>query len=215
MVLGNLFTQKDRLLISDAVKKLETTTSGELVPVIAHSSARYFVYVLFYAAIFSYLITFFVAYSFNISILLLPLIGLLIFILIIPILRLKAIKYFLISKRHRELAVREFAKKIFFQKNLHKTRDKTGVLIFISLFERQVLILGDEGINSKIAQEDWENIVHIIKTGIRSKQTIDGLKNGILACKGHLEKFFPIKSDDTNELSNELVLIDEEDLNLF
>lgn len=215
MALGKLFTAEDKLIISEAVKDLELHTSGEIVPVVAEASARYFVHVVFYATIFSYLSSFFLAYFLNISNLLMPVFGIVLFILFMILFKIKKIKYFLVSKKDRERTSFQLANKVFFEKNLHKTRDKTGILIFVSLFEKNVIVLGDEGINSKIDKTDWETVVDYIKAGIKSGKLIDGLKEGINSCKSLLEKFFPIKEDDTNELSNELVIIEEKDLSVF
>ena len=215
MALGKMFTTEERLEISEAVKDLETHTSGEIIPVIAEASAKYFVHVVFYATIFSYLSLFFLAYFADISNLLMPVFGIVLFILFMLLFKIKKIKYFLVSKKDKERTSFQLANFVFFEKNLHKTRDKTGILIFVSLFERKVIVLGDEGINSKIDQSDWDGVVNFIRAGIKSGKMIKGLKKGIESCKSLLEKFFPIKDDDTNELSNELVIIEEKDLSVF
>ena len=88
------------------------------------------------------------------------------------------------------------------------TKDKTGILIFVSLFERSVMVLGDVGISAKIPQIQWEEIRNLIIDGIRNKQPAEGIKRGILRCGEILKKEFPVQTDDANELPNQIYLID-------
>jgi putative membrane protein len=101
--------------------------------------------------------------------------------------------------------VEEAALKSFYQNGLYKTRDETGVLIFISVFEKKVYILADKGINSKIAPGTWKGIVDIITDGIRQKKQCDAICEAIKLIGDILNKEFPIKKDDTDELSNLII----------
>ena len=76
---------------------------------------------------------------------------------------------FLSGKRIEE-TVRERAVMAFYEKQLYKTRDETGILIFISLLEHRVWILGDRGINAKIAPDFWEKIASELSSGIKEKR---------------------------------------------
>jgi putative membrane protein len=52
-------------------------------------------------------------------------------------------------------AVQEAAIAHFFNHGLYRTRDKTGLLVLLSVFERRVWILADRGINAKVPQSEW------------------------------------------------------------
>jgi len=97
------------------------------------------------------------------------------------------------------------AKEAFLKEEVFKTRDRTGILIFISLFERIAVVIGDEGINSKVAQSDWDGVIKTIVEGIKSKNNGSAIVKAIELCGNLLERDkVERKSDDTNELKDEL-----------
>lgn len=108
------------------------------------------------------------------------------------------------SERNYDLP--ELAEKEFYRLNMHQTRDKTGILLYFLLGERKFHILADKGINEKVEGDVWvkvsENIHNNFKNGYFSKGIVEGIENvGKL-----LNEHFPIKSDDTNELTNKVVI---------
>ena len=70
-------------------------------------------------------------------------------------------------------------------------------------------MIADKGINEKIPQEKWNSIVENIIQGIKSDKVIEKLKESILECGELLEKHFPIKPDDTNELSDDVTILEK------
>jgi len=116
-----------------------------------------------------------------------------------PLLRL------FIPGRRLESRVAERALRAFYEKKLHATRDNTGVLFFISLLERKVWILADSGIHQKISQEALMAHAQEIAAGIKQGQACEALCRKIEAVGVILASHFPIKADDTNELSNQVL----------
>jgi len=116
-----------------------------------------------------------------------------------PLLRL------FIPESRKELRVAERALRTFYEKELHTTRDNTGVLFFISLLEHKVWILADRGISLKISQETLQAYANEVATGIRQGQACDALCREIEAVGDILASHFPVKTDDTNELSNQVL----------
>lgn len=93
------------------------------------------------------------------------------------------------------------AMKAFVEEELFKTRDRTGILLFISLFEHRIEVLGDTGINRKVSAEEWVAIVDRIREGIKGGHLADGLIEAIGMCGNLLERSgVEIRSDDRNEL---------------
>lgn len=109
-----------------------------------------------------------------------------------------------IPDRRKETRVAERALRAFYEKQLHATRDNTGVLFFISLLERKVWILADSGIYQKIPQETLLAHAQDIASGIKQGQACNALCRQIEAVGVILARHFPIKPDDTNELSNQV-----------
>ncbi|MGV8075437.1 MAG: TPM domain-containing protein, partial [Syntrophobacteraceae bacterium] len=87
-----------------------------------------------------------------------------------------------LGRRRLAEAVRERAERGFFERGLYRTRDETGVLIFISILERKVWILGDRGINTKIPPEGWKHLADQLATGLRENRACDALCSVIAQC---------------------------------
>ncbi len=105
------------------------------------------------------------------------------------------------KKTPREIALREFIKL-----KMNNTRDRTGVLFFILVNEKKFEIIADEGIDSKIASGKWEEIKGGVIHHFSNKKFTEGILNCLEKIGDVLVKEFPVKSDDTDELSNEVIL---------
>lgn len=116
-----------------------------------------------------------------------------------------ALKLPLVGRKRIDEAVRERAVQAFYEKGLYKTRDETGILIFISLLERKVWILGDRGIDRKISHTAWKELVRELSLGIREKRACESLCSVISKIGAELARHFPQKVDDVNELSDEVL----------
>lgn len=99
----------------------------------------------------------------------------------------------------RELAVNEF-----FHSGMDKTRDKTGVLIFILFGERKFEIVADEGINAKIPDEEWTHLEHIMAEDFKKENYLSGVMDAINEIGEVLKKEFPSSGDNPDELSNDV-----------
>jgi len=91
----------------------------------------------------------------------------------------------------------------FVEEEIFATRERTGILILLSLFEHEVRVLGDAGINARVAQEEWEGVVRTITQGMRQGQAAQGLIAAIAQCGALLERCgVARRADDTDELGN-------------
>ncbi|MFA7717137.1 MAG: TPM domain-containing protein [Candidatus Absconditabacterales bacterium] len=94
----------------------------------------------------------------------------------------------------------------FHKYGLGNTKDKTGVLIFLSVGERRIEILADEGISAKIEQSTWDSMVAKLIERIRSGNTCNGICEVVKQVGTLLTSHFPIQPDDKNELPNEVIV---------
>jgi len=91
----------------------------------------------------------------------------------------------------------------FVEEEVFDTRDRTGILLFVSLREHRIEVLGDTGINEQVEPEDWAEVVARIRRGIRNDNLTEGLVEAIGMCGRLLErKGVGIRPDDENELSD-------------
>jgi len=119
---------------------------------------------------------------------------------------LPEVKRFFTPGDRLELQVRDRALTAFYEKGLYKTRDESGVLFFISLFEHKVWVLADQGIYAKIRQEALQAYAQDIAAGMKSGQAADMLCRSITEVGELLARHFPAKADDMNELSDEVII---------
>jgi len=105
-----------------------------------------------------------------------------------------------------KLTIRQLAEKEFVRLGIHKTRDHTGILIFILLSERQFYILADQGINSLVDQKTWDDIRDSMVSDFSRGEFPGGIIRCIESVGDILSKHFPIKPDDLNELSNKVIV---------
>jgi len=201
------FSEADKQRIEAAVREAESRTSGEIVPMVVDESYDYPRAEIIGAGFFSLATAVFISWAFGHSsvwiflpvflVLYLPFKGL--------IRSLPELKRRLIHPVEISAEIEEKALVSFLEKGLHHTRDKTGILILISLFEHRVFVLADQGINDKVPKSTWDEIVRMVTAGISEGRTADALCTAVSRCGDLLEQHFPVKSDDTDELPNLIV----------
>lgn len=203
----------DRTAIEAAVAAAEKKTSGEIVPMVVSASYHYPMADVVGG----------IALALPVALALTPLIGgkfwlgtwnLWVFLGLFALLflaghaivgRSPALKRVFVSGREIDVEVKEAAVTSFFQKGLFRTRDETGILIFISLFEHRVWVLADRGIDSKVAPGQWDDSVAMIVRGIRDKRTAQAICEAVAQMGDLLAEHFPVRPDDQDELSNLIV----------
>ncbi len=117
----------------------------------------------------------------------------------------KPVKRFFAGKELMERRVAQRAAEAFLAEEVFSTRDRTGILIFLSLLEHKVIVLGDSGINAKVQKSDWEGIVKTIVGGMQSGKPAEGVIEAIRQCGDLLKKHgVAIQTDDKDELINKL-----------
>ncbi len=95
----------------------------------------------------------------------------------------------------RDHAIREFHRL-----GLEKTRDRTGVLIFVAVRQRAIEILGDAGIHAKVPEGFWEGTVSNLSAAFKGGRYADGLCEAVAEVGEHLARHFPRSPNDGNEL---------------
>jgi len=104
-----------------------------------------------------------------------------------------------------ELRVERAARSAFLDHEVFATRDRSGVLLFLSLLERRVVVLGDVGVDAVVEPGEWAEIVAGIVAGIRAGRPADALIEAVERCGVLLERTgLDRRPDDEDELSNEV-----------
>ena len=107
----------------------------------------------------------------------------------------------------RRARVRRAAVQQVLAHGLHNTPERTGVLIFAALGERQVEIVADEGIHARVEETVWAEAVDILTSAMRHGRPAEGFETAIARVGDILAQHFPPEPVETDRLSNRLVEI--------
>jgi putative membrane protein len=203
----NFLNETDRSRIVDAVQTAEKTTSGEIVPLVAAESHDYpaaefngalalgmalaipCTRLLGHGDMWSFLLIFCIMYALSFIIVRLT----------------PGLKRLFVPSSVQKASVARAAMTAFHTYGLHRTRDMTGILIYVSIFERRIHVLADKGINDKVPPRTWDEIVEIIAEGIRNKTQGEAMARAVARCGELLQEHFPVQEDDVDELPNLIV----------
>jgi putative membrane protein len=201
-----LLNEEDQKIIEAAIKKAESTTSGEIVFAAAEASANYqhatlqgaIIGMAIAAAVFLMLP---VAHA-TTSLLWTEVISFAGFYALLPRVPWRR---WIISKQEMDARVQEAAFIQFYASGLYRTRESNGVEIYLSLLEREVVVIGDRGIHEKMGNQHWQKVRDLIILGIRKGDARGGICAAIESCGKALAEYFPPRADDVNELSDRVI----------
>jgi uncharacterized membrane protein len=94
--------------------------------------------------------------------------------------------------------------RIFNVLKMYKTKERNGCLILIGLKNKKVAVIGDKGINEKVGENFWEDVVELIVSGFKEGNYVQGLSKAIIRIGEKLKLYFPYREDDVNELPDEI-----------
>ncbi len=213
MNLQKKFSEDDLNRIKAAVREAESKISGEIVPVIVGKSGHYTIATykggLLGSSVVFMLIILFDRYVPELAVY----DPLMIFLIVLVSGALGAaaanysswIRRMLLSQKHLDNATRQRAENAFLEEEVFNTRHRTGIMIFISFFEHEVIVMADSGISKVVEQKEWDKIVTILTENIRKNKIVEGLEIALKRCgEILLEKGFLIEADDKNELRDDL-----------
>ncbi len=209
----DFLTTAEQDQITAAVQKVELTTSGEVVVMVVSRSHNYPAATItgsvFFALLSALLLNTVIGPAVWLGSqnlwLFLALFALLYLLFLPLIIRYDWIKRFFLNPKHVIEEVEKGAINAFFSEQLYKTERENGILLYISVMERRVWILGDSGINEIIEQGIWDEIVSELTRGISNDNRCEAICEAVKKTGKILEVHLPIREDDTNELHNIII----------
>ena len=98
------------------------------------------------------------------------------------------------------------AERAFAQHVVAQTRDRTGVLIMLSMLEKQIYVLPDRSLAELVTAERWKHVVQAAIERLHHNDIAEGLSQAIQACGSVLAEVCPGRPDDNpNELPDTLI----------
>jgi putative membrane protein len=225
MVVSKFFSEADRGAIAAAVAEAERRTTGEIVPVLAARSDRYeraedaIGFGLSILAVSAAWLGFqavrpsseawatepdvALGLTTLVVILIAAWIGGILLARAVPLLTRLAAGGATLRRRVQEAAADSFE-----QFHVRGTKGSTGIVLYISLFERIVCVEADRAISEKVDPAEWKSICDGLVRSMRDGRPREGLVEAIGKCGDLLARHFPASPSDVNELTNDLRILD-------
>ena len=225
MVASELFSDADRALVREAVTEAEKRTAGEIVPVVATASDDYeraedtFGLWLALALVSTaWLLRQGVGPSseawsnrLDVTLGLIPVLALIVGGWIAGIQlarRIPVLKRAAASRAAMRARVLDAAERAFDRFHVRGTSGATGIVLYVSLFERIVCVRGDRGISEKIGEAEWREICDALTQALRAGKAREGFVEAVRRAGDLLARHVPPRAGDVDELKNDLRLLD-------
>jgi uncharacterized membrane protein len=106
----------------------------------------------------------------------------------------------------KKKSIKELAEIEYDRIGINKTRDNTGILLYFLLERREFHLLADSAINEKVSDDLWDSVKGRMETFFKNGEFCKGIISAVDEVGDILAKHFPIKPDDTNEISNKVIV---------
>jgi len=200
-------TEQDRSRISSAIQAAEARTSGEIVCVLAQSSADGTTLPILIAATVALGLPWVLVATTALPVARILSLQVLVFVVLSLLLCLPQVRVALMPRRARRAVAHRSAMEQFTIRGIARKRDHCGILIFVSLAERYARIIADQGIADRVPQSEWQSAVDVLIAHMRDDRIADGFIAAISACGNKLATHFPRKETSHDELPDRIYLI--------
>jgi putative membrane protein len=198
---------QDRRRVSTAIHAAEAKSSGEIVCVLAQASSDATALPILIAALVALALPWaMVAFT------AMPVSGILllqvaVFFVLAVLLSLPPVRVALVPRAARRAKAHRAAMEQFMIRGVSRTKDRTGILIFVSLAERYARIVADEGIAARVPQSEWQGAVDALVAHMRHGHIGEGFITAIERCGKVLEQHFPPSQTTRDELPDRIYVI--------
>jgi len=198
---------QDRERISAAIRAAEAKTSGEIVCVLARVSADAVTLPILIAAALALALPWLLVATTEMTVTRILLLQIAVFVVLAAVLCLPPVRVALLPRAARRAVAYRMAREQFVSRGLARKKDRTGVLIFVSLAERYARIIADEGIASRVPQSEWQGAVDTLTGHMHDGRIAEGFISAIDQCSRALAAHFPRTEASRDELPDRIYLI--------
>lgn len=197
----------DRERIADAIRSAETKTSGEIVCVLAQTSSDTAALPVVIAAVIALALPWLLVSLTAMTVHRILVLQILVFFALLILLCLPRIRVALIPRKARRAIAHRAAMAQFAMRGIARKKDRSGIMIFVSLAERYARIIADDGIAARVPQSDWQAAVNALVAHMRDGRIADGFITAINVCGNELAKHFPRTATSSDVLPDRIYLI--------
>jgi len=110
------------------------------------------------------------------------------------------------SRERMRQKVRLRAERAFAQHGIFQTRERTGILLMLSVLEREVYVLADKELIRLVSADQWDEVVRSVIEGVRAGDTAMALCAGVSRCGEILSRAYPATAgDNPNEIPDRVI----------
>jgi putative membrane protein len=198
---------EDRKRISDSIHAAEARTSGEIVCVLAQSSVTATALPVLLAALGSLALPWLLVSVTAMPVYRILSLQVVAFVILMAIFCWRPVRVALVPRSVRRAVAHRAAMEQFTVRGLARKKERTAVLIFVSLAERYARIIADEGISGRVPQSQWQAAVDALTAHMRDGRIADGFVAAVDLCGNELARNFPPAEGTRNELPDRVYLI--------
>jgi putative membrane protein len=200
-------SEHDRSRIATAIRAAEAKTSGEIVCVLARTSTDATALPVLLAALLALALPWLLVALTEMSVHRILVLQIAVFCLLAAVLCLPRVRVALLPRAARRHVSHRAAMEQFTLRGMVRKKDRTGILIFVSLAERYARVIADEGIAGRVSQSEWQNAVDALIAHTRDGRIADGFIAAIEACGKVLAAHFPRTETSRDELPDRIYLV--------
>ena len=184
-------SKEDHEAIAAAIHRAEQRTCGQIVCVLARASSNYTYIPVLWATALALLVPWPLIVFTGWSVQRIFAVQLAVFIVAALALSLRPLRMALVPRSVRRARAHHAALEQFVVRRVAHTRNRSGVLIFVSLAERYARVIADEGVAHKVSQADWQTAVDVLVGHFREGRIAAGLIAAIERCGALLAAHAP------------------------
>jgi putative membrane protein len=200
-------SEPDRQRISAAIRAAEAKTSGEIVCVLAQTSSDATGLPILLAALASLALPWLLVAFTALTVQRILLLQLVVFFVLAVTMCLPRVRVALLPRRARRAVAHRVALEQFTIRGIARKKDRSGILIFVSLAEHYARIVADEGIAARVPQAEWQRAVDTLVGHCSSGRIADGFISAIDTCGTVLAAHYPRTAGSRDELPDRIYVI--------
>jgi putative membrane protein len=175
-------SKEDHEAVSAAIRDAEKRTCGEIVCVLAHTSSAYAYIPILWASLLALAAPLPMILMTPWSVQKIYLIQLAVFIVSGFLLTLMPLRLLLVPGAVKRARAHRAAVEQFVLRGISRTKNRCGVLIYVSLAERYARIVADEGIAQKVKLPEWQAAIDALTVHVRDGRIAAGFVAAIERC---------------------------------
>lgn len=175
-------TDQDRARIAAAIHAAEQKTAGDIVCVLMRSSSSYSYAPLLWASFVALLSPWLLVFATQLSVVRILAVQVVVFVAVGLVLMWAPLRMALVPRAVKRTRAHRAGMEQFFARGIAQTKNRMGVMIFVSLAEHYAHVVADDGIAARVDHAVWRETVDALTAQIAQGRIADGFVAAIDRC---------------------------------